>query len=131
MATRKKTTDTTAQTTTEDQRPTSNSGVNRAHLIGRLVADAQLRKTSNGTSVTTIRIATSGPGETQFVDVVLWRQLAEFATTYLGKGRLVYVDGRLRTRTWEAVDGSTRRTIEIVADRLQALPGNRRQADAA
>ena len=47
--------------------------------------------------------------------------MAEFACRYLGKGRLVYVEGRLQSRTWQATDGSTRRTIEVVANRLQAL----------
>ena len=55
--------------------------------------------------------------------MVLWGQLADFATSYLGKGRLVYVEGRLQSRQWQATDGSTRRTVEIVANRLQALSG--------
>jgi len=53
--------------------------------------------------------------------MVLWGQLADFASSYLGKGRLVYVEGRLQSRQWQATDGSTRRTVEIVANRLQAL----------
>ncbi len=53
--------------------------------------------------------------------MVLWGQLADFATTYLGKGRLVYVEGWLQSRQWQAADGTTRRTVEIIANRLQAL----------
>jgi single-strand DNA-binding protein len=53
--------------------------------------------------------------------VLLWAQLADFATSYLGKGRLVYIEGRLQSRQWKATDGTTRRTVEIIANRLQAL----------
>jgi len=54
---------------------------------------------------------------------VLWRQMADFATAYMAKGRLAYVEGRLQSRTWEASDGSQRRSVEVVADRFQALTG--------
>jgi single-strand DNA-binding protein len=53
--------------------------------------------------------------------MVLWRQMADFATTYMTKGRLVYVEGRLQGRIWEAADGTQRRAVEVVADRFQAL----------
>jgi single-strand DNA-binding protein len=53
--------------------------------------------------------------------VLLWAQLADFAMSYLGKGRLVYIEGRLQSRQWKATDGTTRRTVEIIANRLQAL----------
>jgi single-strand DNA-binding protein len=53
--------------------------------------------------------------------VVLRGHLADFATSYLSKGRLVYVEGRLQSRSWQAADGSTQRSVEIVARRLQAL----------
>jgi single-strand DNA-binding protein len=49
--------------------------------------------------------------------VVLWGQLADFATSYLGKGHLVYVEGRLQGHQWQATDGATRRTVEIIANR--------------
>jgi single-strand DNA-binding protein len=90
-------------------------------LIGRLVATPELRKTGNGIHVTTVRIATNDREQPEFTDVVLWRQNADFAGTYLTKGRLVYVEGRLQARTWDAADGTKRRTIEVVADRFQAL----------
>jgi single stranded DNA-binding protein len=53
--------------------------------------------------------------------MVLWRQHADFAVTYLTKGRQVYIEGRLQGRTWEAADGSQRRTVEVVADSFKAL----------
>jgi len=95
--------------------------VNQVTLIGRLVAAPELRETASGKSVTTVRVATNGKSHAEFRDVVLWGQLADFACHYLGKGRLVYIEGRLQSRQWQATDGSTRRTVEIVADRLQAL----------
>ena len=95
--------------------------VNQVTLIGRLVATPELRKTASGKSVTTVRIATNGKRHAELHDVVLWGQLADFACQCLGKGRLVYIEGRLQSRQWQATDGSTRRTIEITANRLQAL----------
>lgn len=61
--------------------------------------------------------------------MVLWRQQAEFAAAYMGKGRLAYVEGRLQSRTWEAADGSKRRVVEVVAEKFQAV--SPRQATAA
>ena len=103
------------------ERQSRGDSVNQVTLIGRLVAAPELRETGSGTPVTTIRIATNGKSHAEFHDVVLWGQLASFASSYLGKGRLVYVEGRLQSRQWKAADGSTRRTVEIVANRLQAL----------
>ncbi len=71
--------------------------------------------------MTTVRVATNGKQHAEFHDVVPSGQLADFACRYLGKGRLVYIEGRLQSRQWQVTDGSTRRTVEIVANRLQAL----------
>ncbi len=99
--------------------------VNQVTLIGRLVATPELRETASGKHVTSARVATNGKGHAEFHaelhDVVLWGQLADFACQYLGKGRLVHIEGRLQSRQWQATDGSSRRTVEIVAIRLQAL----------
>ncbi len=62
--------------------------------------------------------------------MVLWRQMADFACQYMAKGRLAYVEGRQQSRTWEAADGSKRRTVEVVADHFKAL-SVRQAADAA
>ena len=105
--------------------------VNQVTLIGRLVAAPELRETGSGKHVTTVRVATNGKTHAEFHDVVLWGQLADFATKYLGKGRQVYVEGRLQSRQWQATDGSTRRTVEIVASRLQALSKSAEAAPAA
>jgi single-strand DNA-binding protein len=59
--------------------------------------------------------------QAEFHDIVLWRQLADFAAGYMTTGRLVYIEGRLQGRTWEATDGTQRRSVAVVADRYQAL----------
>jgi single-strand DNA-binding protein len=100
-------------------------GLNKVMLIGHLGADPEMRYTPNGRAVTTFRIAVSrtwkdpNTGEqqqdTQWVRVVTWAQLAEFCARYLARGRQVYVEGRLQTRTWDTPDGSRRFITEVVA----------------
>jgi len=116
--TRKQTTSTESTETGKTSRGTS---VNRVILVGRLVATPQLRETGNGIHVTTVRVATNDREQADFHDVVLWRQMADFAAQYMTKGRLVYVEGRIQGRTWEAADGTQRRSVEVIADRFQAL----------
>ncbi len=123
------TTVTTAKQT--DKRQPRGASVNRVILTGRLVATPELRTTGSGLHVTTVRIVTNDGGQPQFHDVVLWRQMADFATKYMTKGRLAYVEGRLQSRTWEGADGSKRRTVEVIADRFQALSGNKAADEAA
>ena len=106
---------------TETKRSPRGTSINRVILVGRMVATPELRTTASGVHVTTARIVTNDREQPEFTDVVLWRQLADFATKYMVKGRLAYIEGRLQTRTWEAADGTKRRTVEVVADRFQAL----------
>jgi single-strand DNA-binding protein len=109
------------KTPATSERQNRGDSVNQVTLIGRLVATPELRETGSGKHVTTVRVATNGKSHAEFHDVVLWSQLADFACRYLSKGRLVYIEGRLQSRQRQATDGSTRRTVEIVANRLQAL----------
>jgi len=102
--------------------------INRIVLTGRLVRDPELRYTGSGVPVCNMRIAVDrafsskdGERQTDFIDVVAWRQSAEFSANYLNKGRLIAVDGRLQIREWEAQDGSRRRSAEVVADRIEGL----------
>jgi single-strand DNA-binding protein len=118
-----------ATESTATTKPSSSTAINRVTLVGRLTAKPELRTTAKGVHVTTARVVTNDREEPQFHDVVLWRQLADFATTYMDKGRLVYIEGRLRTRNWEASDGSTRRTVEVIADRFQALSSRDRKTE--
>jgi len=102
--------------------------VNMVALIGRVVADPELRYTPSGVAVTTLRLAVdrrfkseSGEKESDFFDVIAWRQSAEFAANYLTKGRLIAVQGRLQQRSWVQQDGQKRSKIEVVADSVQGL----------
>lgn len=94
-------------------------------VMGRLVADPELRKTNSGISTTTFTIACDRsyvkPGterQTDFLDIVAWRGTAEFAAKYFRKGQLVAVNGSLQTRTYEDKEGKKRKVFEIVADNL-------------
>jgi single-strand DNA-binding protein len=104
--------------------------LNKVILIGRLATDPELKYTPSGVAVTSFRIAVDRPfggrnaegeKETDFIDIVAWRQSAEFAANYLNKGRLVAVDGRLQIRNWVAQDGTKRRSAEVVANDLRSL----------
>src|SRR5437588_9514209 len=112
--------------------------LNRVILIGRLANDPELKYTPSGIPVGSFRLAVDRPfnnaqgeRETDFIDIVVWRQSAEFAANYLGKGRLVAVDGRLQIRSWVAQDGTRRRSAEVVAETLRGLDRPREQAAGA
>jgi single-strand DNA-binding protein len=108
--------------------------LNRAELIGRLTRDPEMRYTPSGQPVTSFSIATnryaSGPdGDrreyTDYHNIVCWnigrRNLAELVAQYLKKGSMVYVEGRIQTRSWEGQDGQKRKATEIVANDVQFL----------
>ncbi len=107
--------------------------LNKVMIIGRLTRDPELRQTPNGASVCQIGLATnyvytnqqSGQKveQVEYHNVVLWRKLAEIANQYLKKGRRVYIEGRLATRSWDAQDGTKRSRTEIVADNMIMLDG--------
>jgi single-strand DNA-binding protein len=102
-------------------RRSTGPALNRVELLGRIASDVELRYTSSGLPVCSLRVATNDREQPEFHDCVLWRQLAEFAGQYLAKGRLVYIQGRLHGRSWQAKNGTTRRSVEVVADDLQVL----------
>jgi single-strand DNA-binding protein len=111
--------------------------MNKAILIGRLTRDPELRYLPNGTSVASFTIAVDrrftnqqGERETDFISIVVWRNLAETCAKYLTKGRLVAVLGRIQTRNYEARDGTRRYVTEIVADEVQFLDRARGGGDA-
>jgi single-strand DNA-binding protein len=104
--------------------------LNRATIIGNLTRDPELRNTTNGQSVTNFSVATSSQWtdaagqrqeRTEYHSVVAWGKLAEICSQYLGKGRKVYVEGRLQTREWETPDAQKRQRTEIVADNMIML----------
>lgn len=97
-------------------------------MIGRLTRDPELRTTTTGKSVVDFSIAvakrikpTDGSPDADFFRVQAWGPTAEFVSNYLGKGRLISVDGRLTTWKWTANDGSPREVVEIVAESVQSL----------
>ena len=107
--------------------------LNRVILMGRLVADPELKTTGTGISVTSFRIAVDRSyvksGEERkadFIDVVCWRQTAEFVCRYFSKGSLIAVEGQLQSRTYQAKDGSNRYVVEVVADNV-SFTGERRE----
>ena len=97
---------------------------NRAILIGRLVADPELRTTPNGINVASFRIAVDRPysknaeRKADFLNIVAWRQQADFVCRYFSKGRAIGVEGSIQTRDYNDKEGNKRYATEIVADRV-------------
>ncbi len=95
--------------------------LNKIIVMGRLTKDPELRRTGNGTAVTSFTIACDrdfGDKETDFLECVAWKQTGEFVSKYFSKGRMAVVSGRLQIRTWTDKDGHNRRTAEVVADNV-------------
>ena len=99
--------------------------LNCAVLMGRLVADPELRTTTTGISVTSFRIAVDRSfvrqGEERqadFIDIVAWRQTADFVTRYFRKGSMIAVQGSIQTRSYEDKQGNKRTAVEVVADNV-------------
>lgn len=99
--------------------------LNKIVIMGRLTRDPELRRTQGGTAVTSFTMAVdrdfksqSGEKETDFIDVVAWRNTGEFAAKYLAKGRMAAVEGRIQVRDWQDKDGNRRKSVEVVADNV-------------
>lgn len=102
--------------------------VNRVVLIGRLTRDPELRTTNSGKNVVDFSIAVQkrmkpadGSPDADFFRVKAWGQTADYVNSYLQKGRLVAVDGRLETRKWTDQNGTNRESVEVVADNVNGL----------
>ena len=112
--------------------------LNRVVIMGRLTRDPELRRTQTGTAVTSFSLAVdrdfksreSGEKATDFIDVVAWRQTAEFVCQYFAKGRMAVVEGRLQIRDWKDKDGNNRRSAEVVADNVY-FGDSKRDSDGA
>ena len=99
--------------------------LNKIILMGRLCTNPELRRTGSGTAVTSFSLACdrdfksqSGEKETDFIEVVAWKNTAEFVSKYFSKGRMAVVEGRLQLRDWTDKDGNKRRSAEVVADNV-------------
>lgn len=111
--------------------------LNRIELIGRLTRDPELRYVAAGHAMAQFTIAVNrdfknaaGEREADFIRCVAWRKLAEQVGQYCGKGRLVAVEGRLQTRSYELPDGSRRTLTEVIGDRVWFLDSRRPEAEA-
>lgn len=112
--------------------------LNRAQIIGNLTKDPELRYTPNGTAVCSFSIATNRNWTTdsgekkedvEFHRVVAWNKLAEICSQFLVKGRKVFVEGRLSTRSWNAQDGTPRSTTEIIISDMILLDSKRSEEE--
>ena len=109
--------------------------VNRIILIGNVGRDPDIQQTKNGTKVAHFSVATNrripsgtdGEERTDWHRLTLWNKQAQFAEDYIRTGDRVYIEGKLRTRTWQDAGGTEHRTVEIVADRMDMLGGSSRQ----
>jgi single-strand DNA-binding protein len=106
------------------------ASLNKVMLIGNVGTDPEMRFTPNGSPVTSFRLATSRvftasngerKQETEWFTIVTWRKLAESCNQFLTKGQRVFVEGSLRTRSWEGRDGQKRVTSEVIANRVLFL----------
>ena len=112
--------------------------LNRIILMGRLVRDPELRHTQSGTAVASFTLAVdrdfrnkqNGEKDTDFIDIVAWRQTGEFVSKYFTKGRMAVVEGRLQIREWTDRDGNKRRSAEVVADNVY-FADSRRDGDSS
>lgn len=100
--------------------------LNKIIVMGRLTRDPELRRTQSGLSVAGFSLAVdrdfkdkqTGEKATDFIDIVTWRQTAEFVCKYFAKGRMAVVEGRLQIRDWQDNNGNKRRSAEVIADSI-------------
>ena len=110
--------------------------LNKIIIMGRLTIDPELRRTGSGTAVTSFSLACdrdfksqSGEKETDFIEVVAWKNTAEFVSKYFSKGRMAVVEGRLQIRAWTDKDGGKRRSAEVVADNVYFADSKRSESN--
>lgn len=111
--------------------------LNNIIIMGRLTRDPELRRAQSGAAVTSFTLAVDrdfkgqdGQKETDFIDVVAWRNTAEFVSKYFSKGRMAVVEGRLQIRDWTDKEGNKRRSAEVVADSMYFGDSKREGGDA-
>lgn len=99
--------------------------LNKVVIMGRITRDLELKRTNSGVSVVSLTLAVdrdfknqNGEKDTDFIDVVAYRNTAEFLSKYFGRGRMAVVEGRLQIRDWTDKDGNKRRSAEVIADNV-------------
>ena len=101
--------------------------MNVAAISGRTTSEIELKYTTNGTAVGTVTVAVDrdfqkdGKKETDFIPVVIWGKTAEFAATYIAKGKRMEASGRIQVRSYEAKDGSKRYVTELIAEKVKPI----------
>lgn len=108
--------------------------LNNVQIMGRLVANPELRHTAKETAVASFRIAVDrdfGEKQTDFFDCVAWRKTGEFVSKYFAKGDPILIQGRLASRDWEDKNGNKRKSIEIVADNIYFCGGKKKENGGA
>ena len=110
--------------------------LNKIIIMGRMTHNPELRRTGSGTSVTSFSLAVdrdfksqSGEKETDFIEVVAWKNTAEFVSKYFSKGRMAVVEGRLQIRDWTDKAGNKRTTAEVVADNVYFADSKRSESN--
>ena len=110
--------------------------LNKVVIMGRFTKDPELRRTGSGTAVTSFSLACDrdfksqiGEKETDFIEVVAWKNTAEFVSKYFSKGRMAVVDGRLQIRDWTDKAGNKRVTAEVVADNVYFADSKRSESN--
>ncbi len=111
--------------------------LNQIVLMGRLTRDPELRRTQTGTAVASFTLAVDrdfsgrdgGEKQTDFIDIVAWRNTAEFVSKYFFKGQMAAVSGRLQIRDWTDKDGGKRRSAEVVADNVYFADSKKSRED--
>ena len=110
--------------------------LNKAVLMGRLVADTELRSTPQGNAVCTFTLAVNRrtrsdeQPQADFIDIVAWGKTAEFVSRYFFKGLLVAVAGRIQTRMWEDKQGNKRKSVEVIAEEVHFAEPKRDRTQA-
>lgn len=111
------------------------ANINCAILIGRMTADPELKQTPSGVSVTSFSIAVNRrytKGEEQqadFINIVAWRNTAEFITKYFKKGNAIFIKGSIQTRSWTDQNGNKHYTTEVIADEAQFVETKKGQSE--
>jgi single-strand DNA-binding protein len=110
--------------------------LNKIILMGRLTRDPELRRTGSGTAVTSFSLAVdrdfkshSGEKETDFIDIVAWRNTAEFVSKYFSKGRMAVVEGSLQIRDWTDKENNKRRSAEVIANNVYFADSKKETSD--
>ena len=99
--------------------------MNQCQLMGRLVRDPELKYTPQGTAVTSFTLAVDrrfNRDKADYINIIAWRQTAEFVAKHFAKGQRVAIVGSIQTRSWEDNDGGKHKAVEIVADSVCMLP---------